>query len=234
MIKEIAGGEHQQRYCRHLSQSATTARSSALTFAFLKKLSGKEYAAEQVANHFSTALDLILLHQTEQDITVAVPYSKPDIALPADIVEEIVRIDGLDNIAIPSTIRISPAMETLGFEEIFKEKISQQLAGLGFYEIVTNSITNSKYYNDEVLKHSVKMINNLSADLDVLRPSMLQTGLEAIVYNVNSKNTNLQFFEWGKTYHQKETGNYYETEHLSLIYYRCSTRRPLESEEQTI
>ena len=88
--------------------------------------------------------------------------------------------------------------------------------GLGFNEIFTNSITNSKYFNEEILQSTVKMINNLSADLDVLRPSMLETGLEIIAYNINRRNTNLQFFEFGKTYSIKGVGEYKEEEHLSL------------------
>jgi len=88
--------------------------------------------------------------------------------------------------------------------------------GQGFSEIMTNSITNSKYYHEEVTGSSVKMINSLSADLDIMRPSMLETGLEAISFNINRRNTNLKFFEFGKTYHQKETGKYSEKEHLCI------------------
>jgi phenylalanyl-tRNA synthetase beta chain len=88
--------------------------------------------------------------------------------------------------------------------------------GQGFSEMMTNSITNSKYYNEDVLTASVKMINSLSADLDVMRPSMLETGLEAIAFNINRRNSNLKFFEFGKTYHQKEVGKYSEKEHLCI------------------
>ncbi len=214
LIKEIAGGAISSEiidiYPKPQPQKNVT-----LSYRFLQKLSGKKYPVESVKNILLN-LGFSVISETTEQLTVAVPYSKPDIALPADIVEEIVRIDGLDNIEIPATITLSPARETLGFKEALKEKISQQLAGLGFYEIVTNSITNSKFYSEEVLSQSVKMINNLSADLDVLRPSMLETGMEAIVYNTNRKNANLRFFEWGKTYHKKDIGNYYEQEHLCL------------------
>jgi phenylalanyl-tRNA synthetase beta chain len=84
--------------------------------------------------------------------------------------------------------------------------------GLGFNEIVTNSISNSKIYSEKELEHSVRLLNNLSADLDILRPEMLQTGLEILAYNINRKNNNLQFFEFGKTYHALGGNNYKEKE----------------------
>ena len=163
-----------------------------------------------------TSLGFETIKEGIDELRVSVPFSKPDITLPADIVEEILRIDGLDNIDIPTSITISPSVEVAGLKESLKEKISNYLVGLGFNEIFTNSITNSKYFSEEVLQSTVKMINNLSADLDVLRPSMLETGLEIIAYNINRKNNNLQFFEFGKTYSSKAVGEYKEDEHLAL------------------
>jgi phenylalanyl-tRNA synthetase beta chain len=145
-----------------------------------------------------------------------VPYSKPDISIPADLVEEILRIDGLDNIEIPTTITISPAVEVASAKEVIKEKTTQFLVGKGFVEIFTNSITNSQYFTPAVLETAVKMMNNLSADLDVLRPSMLETGLETIAYNCNRRNHNLRLFEFGKTYATTGSGQYSEAEHLCI------------------
>ena len=181
----------------------------------MKKLSGKNYHQDAV-NRILLALGFEIVKEGMDELWVSVPYSKPDISLPADIVEEILRIDGLDNIDIPSSITISPSVEVAGFKETLKEKISNYLVGQGFNEIFTNSITNSKYFNEEVMHSAVKMINNLSAELDVLRPSMLETGLEIIAYNINRRNNNLQFFEFGKTYSSKTVGEYKEEEHLSL------------------
>jgi phenylalanyl-tRNA synthetase beta chain len=73
------------------------------------------------------------------------------------------------------------------------------LAGQGYHEIVTNSITNSQYYSEKTLQHTVAMLNSLSADLNVMRPSMLETGLEIIAYNLNRKNNKLRLFEFVKT-----------------------------------
>ena len=182
---------------------------------YLKKLSGKNYHPDAV-KRILTSLGFTIIKEGIDELWVQVPFSKPDISLSADIVEEIVRIDGLDNIEIPTTITISPSTDTLGTKEGLKEKIANYLVGKGFNEIFTNSITDSKYFTDEVLQSSVKMMNNLSADLDVLRPSMLQTGLECLAYNINRKNNNLQLFEYGKTYHTSAIGSYQENEHLAL------------------
>lgn len=151
------------------------------------------------------------------EIWVKVPYSKPDITIPADIVEEIMRIDGLDNIEIPSTISISPSRGAAYDSSLLKEKIANQLTGLGFNEIFTNSITNSLYYDPATLEHAVKMINNLSVELDIMRPTMLPTGLEVIAHNINRKNADLLLFENGKTYLTSEAEKYEEIKHLSLF-----------------
>ncbi|MDP1762394.1 MAG: phenylalanine--tRNA ligase subunit beta [Sediminibacterium sp.] len=182
---------------------------------YLKKLSGKNYHSDKIKK-ILTGLGFEIVRERQDELRVAVPYSKPDISLPADIVEEILRIDGLDSIDIPSTITISPAVEELGLKESLKDKIANYLVGQGFVEILTNSITNSKYFEEEVLATTVKMLNNLSEELNVLRPSMLETGLESIAYNINRRNNDLQLFEFGKTYTTKGIGEYLEEEHLCL------------------
>jgi phenylalanyl-tRNA synthetase beta chain len=131
-------------------------------------------------------------------------------------VEEIMRIDGLDNVEIPALITIAPSVETLADEQALREKMFGYLTGLGFNEIFTNSITNSAYYSEETLHTSVKMLNSLSAELDVLRPSMLQTGLEAVAYNLNRKNNDIRLCEFGKTYHTTGGGAYTEQEQVCL------------------
>jgi len=186
-----------------------------LRFEYLKKLSGKSYPPSTVKNILTvTGFDII--SETNDSLAVAAPFSKPDIEMPADIVEEIMRIDGYDNVAIPQQIAISPSVETLAFPAAMKEKLSNYLAGNGFNEIFTNSITNSAYFDEKVLSSSVKMLNSLSAELNIMRPSMLETGLECIVHNLNHKNNNLRLFEFGKTYSTSETGKYEEKEKLCL------------------
>jgi phenylalanyl-tRNA synthetase beta chain len=214
LIKEIAGGAISSEVVDVYPQPQPK-KEVAVKYHYIKKLSGKNYHPENV-KRILKALGFEIVKEDIDELTVSVPYSKPDISIPADIVEEIIRIDGLDNIDIPTSITISPAVEQLGMKEALKDKIAGYLVGLGFVEILTNSITNSKYFSEEVLGGTVKMINNLSAELDVLRPSMLETGLETIAYNLNRKNQNLQLFEFGKTYATTGAGEYAEAEHLCI------------------
>ena len=214
LIKEIAGGSIVSDIVDLYPEPKQKAQ-VALKYHYLKKLSGKNYHPDAV-KRILTSLGFEVIKEGMDELWVAVPYSKPDISLPADVVEEIVRIDGLDNIEIPSSITIAPSIEALGFKEALREKLAGFLVGKGFNEIMTNSITNSAYFSEETLQTSVKMINNLSAELDVMRPSMLETGLEALSYNSNRRNQNLQFFEFGKTYATSGAGVYQEKEHLCL------------------
>jgi phenylalanyl-tRNA synthetase beta chain len=187
----------------------------ALKFQFLKKLSGKNYHPDTVKK-ILLSLGFSLVRDGIDGITVDVPYHKNDVSVPADLVEEIVRIDGLDNIEIPSSITISPSVETNTKIDELKEKIVSFLIGIGFNEILTNSITNSKYFTEEQLKTTVKLLNNLSSELDVMRAAMLPTALEVIAFNLNRKNSNLKFFEFGKTYSTEGAGKYSEQNHLCL------------------
>ncbi|MDB5199588.1 MAG: phenylalanine--tRNA ligase subunit beta [Chitinophagaceae bacterium] len=214
MIKEIAGGEIASDVVDvYPTQKEKT--EVVLKNHYLKKISGKNYHPDTIKNILQS-LDFEILKEGLDDIRIAVPFSKPDISLPADIIEEIMRIDGYDNVEIPSAITISPAVETAGFEASYKEKVANYLIGLGFSEILTNSITNSAYYTEDVLNNSVKLLNNLSAELDVMRSSLLETGLECVARNINHKNNNLLLFEFGKAYSTSAIGNYNEEEHLCL------------------
>ncbi len=214
MIVEIAGGKIASNVI-DVYPNPKPKTEIALKYHYLKKLSGKNYHPDTIKNILG-ALGIEFIKEGMNDLWFSVPFSKPDITLQADLVEEIMRIDGLDNVEIPQQITIAPGKETNAFEAAHKERIANYLVGAGFNEIFTNSITNSKYYDEETLSSSVKMINNLSTDLDILRPAMLQTGLESVAYNFNRKNSNIRFFEFGKTYSKNEIGSYKEENHLSV------------------
>lgn len=214
LIKEIAGGTIASDIVDVYPDPKPKAEVS-LKNHYLKKLSGKNYHSDAI-KRILTSLGFEVVREGQDEIRVAVPYSKPDISIPADIVEEILRIDGLDNIEIPASITISPAVEQLHLQESLRDKLAGYLVGQGFAEILTNSITNSQYYDEAVLASAVKMINNLSEELNVLRPSMVETGLESIAYNINRRNANLQLFEFGKTYATTGVGEYQEEEHLCV------------------
>ena len=214
MIKEIAGGEIASDVV-DVYPDPKEKTEVVLKNHYLKKLSGKNYHPDTIKNILQS-LEFEILKEGQDDIRVAVPFSKPDIRLPADIIEEIMRIDGYDNVEIPSAITISPAVETAEFEAAYKEKVANYLIGLGFSEILTNSITNSAYYSEDVLNNSVKLLNNISVELDVMRPTLLETALECVAHNINHKNNNLLLFEFGKVYSTSAVGEYKEEEHLCL------------------
>jgi phenylalanyl-tRNA synthetase beta chain len=186
------------------------------SYSYLRKISGKAYDAETVKDVL-LSLGFGLDNETAEEITVRVPLHKTDVSLPADIAEEVMRIDGFDNIAIPASITITPSTEENLLQPALKEKISNVLAGMGFFEIMNNSITNSAFLTEEESVTAVKMMNNLSAELDSMRVSMLETGLQTVLHNLNRKNNNLRLFEFGKTYSTSGAGNYNEVEHLALF-----------------
>jgi phenylalanyl-tRNA synthetase beta chain len=214
LIKELAGGEIASEVV-DVYPDPRNKTQVILKHHYLKKLSGKNYHPDSVKN-ILLGLGFEIIKEGIDAIHVAVPWHKPDISLPADIVEEIMRIDGLDNILIPAAITISPSVENNPSQASWKSAVASFLVGQGFNEILTNSITNSAYFSGQELETTVKMINSLSSDLNVLRPSMLETGLESIVYNLNRKSSRLRFFEFGKTYRTEGVGKYTETNHLCL------------------
>jgi phenylalanyl-tRNA synthetase beta chain len=215
LIKEIAGGKISSDIIDQYPVPKEK-KEIVLSYHYMKKLSGKKYHPDTIKD-ILTALNFTVLREGIDNIKVAVPFSNPDISIPADIVEEIMRIDGLDNIEIPASINMAPAIDSGLKNALQKEKIINWLTGNGFHEIFTNSITNSKYFDDERLATTVKIINSLSEGLNVMRPKMLPTGLECIAYNLNRKNNDLLFFEFGKTYSIDEN-KYEEKQNLALYF----------------
>ncbi len=221
LIKELAGGEIASDVV-DVYPSPKQKVEVAVKWHYLKKLSGKNYHPDNVKKILS-ALGFDIVKEGIDEFRVAAPFSKPDMEHAADIVEEIMRIDGLDNVEIPTSITISPAVEANYKTEVLKEKAANYLIGLGFNEIFTNSIANSAWYNEETLNTTVKMLNNLSAELNVMRPSMIETGLQSIGFNINRRNLNLRLFEFGKTYSTSAVGVYDETAHLTFYITGSST-----------
>lgn len=210
LIVELAGGEIKENiidlYPTPLPQKRVT-----VSYDYITKLSGKDYGATTIKKILAS-LGFILEAEDEKSITISVPTNKVDISCAADIAEEILRIDGLDNIAIPDRLNIS-LMKPMPNDRAEKQQIAEQLCGQGFQEIITNSITNSKYYTER--NDLVKMLNSLSSELDVLRPSMLESGLEVINHNCNRKNNDLALFQYGNIYTLEE-GKYVEVAQLAL------------------
>lgn len=192
----------------------------------INSIAGKKYDVETILVILNTlGFECNILQNGE--LQIQIPYAKHDINSIADITEEIMRIDGLDN--IPFTGKISYSIAAHKKNKNYKHDITNLLVAKGFYEIFTNSITSAKYY--EGRNDIVMMMNSLSAHLDCMRPSMLETGLESIAYNINRKNTALKFFEMGNvysiennTYQQKAVLAIYATGNYRSNYYNEKSR----------
>lgn len=211
LIMELAGGSLlgsvQDVYPKPLEKVVVSC-----SYDFVRTLSGKQYSdaairgiLESLGFEFATDKDGVF--------SVRVPFNKNDVHQAADLVEEVLRIDGLDKIEIPSRLNIS-LMRSMPSDRPQREKLAETLVGMGFQEIVTNSITNSQYYSDHT--SLVRMINSLSSELDVMRPSMMESGLEVVHYNVNRKNADLALFELGNVYTSTGVGNYDQAAVLAL------------------
>src|SRR5690606_15843712 len=150
LIIEIAGGEVASPVT-DIYPDPKEKTQVAIKYHYLKKLSGKNYHPDALKKILSS-LGFEIVKEGMDELRVAVPFNKPDISLPADLVEEVLRIDGLDNIQIPDMISITPAVEEQHGIFVYREKIANYLVGLGFNEIMTNSITNSAFFSEEELK----------------------------------------------------------------------------------
>ncbi|MEI9946090.1 MAG: phenylalanine--tRNA ligase subunit beta [Chitinophagaceae bacterium] len=215
LIKEICGGEIASNTI-DVYPDPKPKTQVALKYHYLKKISGKNYHPDAIKD-ILLSLGFEIVKEGIDELRVAVPFHKPDISLPADLVEEILRIDGLDNVEIPEAITITPSVEENYAKDTLKEKVSNYLAGLGFNEILTNSITNTAYFSEEEQTQMVKMINSLSAELNVMRNSLFETALECVAHNLNRKNLSLKLFEFGKAYSTSGPGNYNEAEKLCVV-----------------
>ena len=210
MIVEVCGG--------HISSAITDVypqplplRTVEVTYDYIQKLAGKAYNPVAIQETL-LASGFTILAETKEGMTLVVPSNKTDVSQPADIVEEILRIDGLDNIQLSNRLNIS-LTKALPNDRAQRERVAELLCGMGMQEIVTNSIVNSKYYPGR--EDMVHMINSLTSELDVMRPSMLESGLEVIQYNYNRKSQDLALFEFGNVYTQ-EAGKYQQEANLGI------------------
>jgi phenylalanyl-tRNA synthetase beta chain len=215
LIKEIGGGEIASDII-DVYPKPKEKTEVAVKWHFIKKLSGKNYHPDAV-KIILNSLGFEILKEGIDELRVAVPFHKPDISLPADIVEEIVRIDGLDNIDIPAAITITPSVEENYTAATYREKVANYLAGLGFNEMMTNSITDASYFSEEEATTMVKMLNSLSAELNILRNSLFETAMEVVAHNLNHKNNSLRLFEFGKAYSTSGSEKYNEQLKLCIV-----------------
>ncbi|MGB1241164.1 MAG: phenylalanine--tRNA ligase subunit beta [Chitinophagales bacterium] len=217
LIKELGGGEIASDIV-DVYPSKVKRAEIVLTYRNLNRLVGIEIPRDTV-KQILTALEIEVVAETDKALTVRVGTNRADVLREADVIEEVLRIYGFNNVPIPTTLNYSLIFsEGLRPDEI-RNLVSDYLASIGLNEMMGTSITNSSYYDEED-KGLVKLMNSLNANLDVMRKNMLFSGLEAISNNQNYQNDSLRLFEFGKTYftYVKEDGNRYgENDHLTVF-----------------
>lgn len=174
-----------------------------LNYDYVHQLIGKEIGKETIKS-IVTSLDMKIEGETEDGLQLSVPPYRVDVQRPCDVVEDILRVYGYNNVEIPTQLKSSLVIKG---EEDQKHKLEnlagEQLVGCGFNEIMNNSLTKAAYYdglNHYPANQLVRMMNPLSSDLNVMRQTLLFGGLESITHNANRKNPNLRFFEFGNCY----------------------------------
>lgn len=217
LIKEIAGGDITSEIV-DLYPNKVKPHEVFLSFEKIDKLLGQEIPRDKI-KAILASLDIKVMNVTESGMGLMVPTYRVDVQRDVDVIEEILRVFGYNNIAVSEKLNASVALTSKFEDHKLQHIIGNQLASQGFFEIMANSLTSPEYskmsktHNEDT---AVKMLNPLSNDLAIMRQSMLFSGLETISYNNNRKKQNLKLFEFGKTYHQYAT-NRVENKHLSLF-----------------
>lgn len=226
LCKELAGGQVSMQI-KDVYPEPIEGSKVVLTYDYVNSLIGKEIGKDTIKS-IVTSLDMKIEAENENQIEILVPAYRVDVKRPCDVVEDILRIYGYNNVEIPLQLKGTLTIPT---DEDRNRKyinlISEQLVGGGFNEILNNSLTKVSYYKDlnrYTEETTVKILNPLSADLGVMRQTLLFGGLESIVRNTNRKNSNLRFFEFGNCYHYDESKKeadklikaYTQDQHLGL------------------
>ena len=190
-----------------------------LTFQKINRIIGQEIDANEIKSILSS-LEIKVNNISESGIGLSIPPYRNDVKREVDVIEEILRVYGYNNIPLNDTFNVFVANTSKFEDHKIQNLIANQLVSNGFYEMMNNSLTKAEYH--EGVEDRVDIYNPLSSDLSVMRSSMLYSGLESIRHNINRKNKDLKFFEFGKTYHRSD--EYYEIKHLSLLVTGNKTR----------
>ncbi len=190
-----------------------------LTFQKINRIIGQEIDANEIKSILSS-LEIKVNNISESGIGLSIPPYRNDVKREVDVIEEILRVYGYNNIPLNDTFNVFVANTSKFEDHKIQNLIANQLVSNGFYEMMNNSLTKAEYH--EGVEDRVDIYNPLSSDLSVMRSSMLHSGLESIRHNINRKNKDLKFFEFGKTYHRSD--EYYEIKHLSLLVTGNKTR----------
>ncbi len=203
MVQELAGGEVcgdiVDIYPEEIKPFPVT-----LSYEKLNALIGKEIAPETV-DSILASLEIEIVARRDGEIDLLVPTYRVDVQRPCDVIEDVLRIYGYNNIEISSTVHSSLSYKTLtDSANDLRELISQQLTAVGFNEIMNNSLTAEGYYKGLAAypaENCVKLLNPLSNDLNVMRQTLLFGGLESAAHNINRKSSDLMMYEFGNVYY---------------------------------
>tara|TARA_R110000868_G_scaffold156495_1_gene383385 strand:- start:363 stop:2783 length:2421 start_codon:yes stop_codon:yes gene_type:complete len=217
LIQEVAGGEITSEIVDIYNKKIEDF-SVFLNFANVAKIIGQEIPKDTI-KQILVSLDIKVNSVSEAGLGLTIPSYRVDVQREIDVIEEILRVYGYNNIGfsnkLNATVSNSPRNEDYKLQNI----IATQLNSQGFNEMMANSLTTPSYVQLSTMlkeEHNVTMLNPLSNDLSTLRQSLLFSGLEAISYNINRKNSDLKFFEFGKSYHKLLSG-FEERKHLTLL-----------------
>lgn len=226
LVKELAGGEIaseiKDNYPAPIADFPVE-----LSYEYTNALIGKVISAETIKS-IVTSLEMKITGETPEGLSLLVPAYRVDVQRPCDVVEDILRIYGYNNVEIPTSVKSSLSVKGDVDKSVkLQNLVSEQLVGCGFNEIMNNSLTAATYYEGlETYKpeNLVQLMNPLSNDLNVMRATLLFGGLESIQHNANRKNADLKFFEFGNCYHfnaekknpEKVLAAYSEELHLGL------------------
>ena len=234
LIIEIAGGKITSDLIDEYPNKIEDAQ-VLLTFEKTNQLIGEELPKETIKSILG-ALEIKVNNVTESGLGLTIPAYKNDVQREVDVIEEILRVYGYNNIGITNKLNASIS-NTSKFESYKVENIiANQLVGQGFYEILNNSLTSDKYtaFSEQLEQaHEVKILNPLSTDLSVMRQSLIFSGLESIAFNINRQQSDLKLFEFGKTYHNFEA-NKEEFKHLSVFVTGNKTEKRWNTKETAV
>ena len=227
LAKELAGGTISMEIVDVEAPGLTKKFEIELPYQYTTDIIGKDIPHTLIKT-IVEALDMKVVEETPEALRLEVPAYRVDVQRPCDVVEDVLRIYGYNNVEIPTSLKSSLTIK--GIHDVsfrLQTLVSEQLVGCGFNEILNNSLTREAYYNESKTyapEHLVRLINPLSTDLNVMRQTLLFGGLESIAHNANRKASNLRFFEFGNCYHfdadkknpEKVLAGYSEEQHLGL------------------
>lgn len=214
LIHEVCGGKISSEIAE-VYPNPVKEKIIEVKFFNINRLIGMEIDKETVKK-ILVSLGLKILSESVEELRLSIPAFKNDVVREADVIEEILRIYGLNKIPVSVRLNSSISFTQKPDKERIQNTISNYLSSIGFNEIFSNSISRSSYYKNEGMQNLVSLQNPSTYELDILRPQMIYSGLEAIAYNQNRKNADLKLYEFGKTYKKIESKTD-EKQHLTLL-----------------